>query len=128
MKAVTTADECRGIYSERAVKSSHKKLTNYAGLESENFALFKDQFTEAAKDNRVPKSDQADKLREVLTGMALQHMPKSCKNIDDAWAALNGNPRTLLNHKLKKVRGMHCLTDALLQSDPSYTATWYLDF
>ena len=63
IKAITTADESRGIYSERAVKSCPKKLPNYAGLESEDFALFKDQWTEAAKDHRVPRSAHADRLR-----------------------------------------------------------------
>ena len=39
-----------------------------------------------------------------------------------------GNPRTLLNYRLKKVRSTPGLTDTLLQSDPGFTATWYLDF
>ena len=97
----------------------------------EDFSFFKDQFIEAAKGNRVPRSDQADKLRERLTGRALQHMPKACKDIKEAWTALDaafGNPRTLLNYRLKKVRSMPGLTDTLLQSDPGLTATWYLDF
>ena len=58
-------------------------------------------------------------------------MPRACKDIDKAWTALDaefGNPRTLLNYRLKKVRSMLGLTDALLQSDPGFTATWYLDF
>ena len=108
------------------MKSCPKKLPSFAGLESEDFSFFKDQFTEAAKDNRVPRSNQADKLREVLTGRALQHMPRACKDIDEAWTALDaafGNPRTLLNYRLNKGRSMPGLTDALLQSDPGFRAT-----
>ena len=58
-------------------------------------------------------------------------MPKACKDIQEAWTVLDaafGNPRTLLNYRLKKVRSMPGLTDTLLQSDPGFTATWYLDF
>ena len=84
IKTIETADVARGIFSDRAVKSCPKKLPSFAGLESEDFSFFKDQFTEAAKDNRVPRSDQADKLREILTGRALHHMPKACKDIKEA--------------------------------------------
>ena len=131
IKDIEAADVARGIFSDRAVKSCPKKLPAFAGLESEDFSFFKDQFTEAAKDNRVPKSDQAEKLRETLTGRALQHMPKACKDIQEAWTVLDaafGSPRTLLNYRLKKVRSMPGLTDTLLQADPGFTATWYLDF
>ena len=58
-------------------------------------------------------------------------MPKACKNIQESWTALEsafGNPRTLLNYRLKKVRSMPGLTDTLLQADPGFTATLYLDF
>ena len=58
-------------------------------------------------------------------------MPKSCKDIEDAWAALNdafGDPQTVLNHKVKKLVAMPCLTEAQVQSDPAHTAFWYLDF
>ena len=48
-----------------------------------------------------------------------------------AWTVLDaafGNPRTLLNYRLKKFRSMPGLTDSFLQADPGFTATWYLDF
>ena len=79
IKDIEAADTTRGIFSERATKSCPKKLLAFAGLEFEDFSFFKDQFTEAAKDNRVPRSDQADKLRETLTGRALQHMPRRAR-------------------------------------------------
>ena len=84
---IGSANKFRCIFSDRAVKSCPKKLPNYAGRESEKFSIFRDQFTEAAKDNRVPRSDQADKLREVLTDRDLQHLPRAFKDIDEAWLA-----------------------------------------
>ena len=39
IKAIKTADEARGMYSERDTKSCPKKLPNYAGLEFEDFSI-----------------------------------------------------------------------------------------
>ena len=50
---IETADVVRVIFSDRAVKSCPKKLPSFAGLELEDFSFFKDQFIEAAKDNRL---------------------------------------------------------------------------
>ena len=58
-------------------------------------------------------------------------MPKSCKDIDDAWATLEaafGDTQTVLDHRLKKLRAMPGLTDTQVQSYPSHAAIWYLDF
>ena len=58
-------------------------------------------------------------------------MPKSCKDIDDALATLEaafGDTQTVLDHRLKKLRAMPGLTDTQVQSYPSQTAIWYLDF
>ena len=54
IKDIEAADVARGIFSDRAVKSCPKKLPSFAGLKSEDFSFFKDQFIEAAKYNRVP--------------------------------------------------------------------------
>ena len=128
---IKAADEGRGIYTDRIVKSCPRKLPGYAGLESEDFFSFKTEFLEAAKDHRIPRSEQPCKLREVLTGRAVQHLPRSCKDIDAVWEALEdafGDPWTLLNHKLRNVQSMEVLTDAINEADPSYTKNWFLDY
>ena len=72
---IKAADEERGLFTERMVKSCPKKLPGYAGLESEDLVNFKEDFLAAAKDHKISKSDQCFKLRECLTGKALECMP-----------------------------------------------------
>ena len=82
-------------------------------------------------DHKISKSDQHFKLRECLTGKALRCIPRTCKNIDVAWEILRvafGDPRILLNHRLRTIRNMNDLTDFLMESDPGYAAIWYLDY
>ena len=131
ISSIQAADEERWIFTDRAVKSCPRKLLGYAGLEGEDLSTFKAKFLESCKDHRIPTSAQLDKLREVMTGKALQHLPKFCKDITVAWEVLQeafGNPRTIVNHRLKLIKSMAKLTDALVQLDPGYTAIWYLDF
>ena len=45
--------------------------STYSGTPSEDFILFRDEFREAAKDNRIAKTDQARILQGVLTGTAV---------------------------------------------------------
>ena len=91
---------------------------------------FKDKFNQAAENNKISRKDQVEKLREVLTGNALNHLPEDgIKNIDQAWDYLDqafGNPHTCLNHRLAKVKGMPGMTDNMERANPAYTADWYL--
>ena len=34
----------------------------------------------------------------------------------------------MINHRLRKIKGIPGLTDALVESDPAHVADWYLDF
>ena len=73
---VKQADRTQGLFSDRATKPYPIKLSTYAGLRSEDFLMFKDKFTKAAGDNKISRTDQTEKLREVLTDKALAHLPK----------------------------------------------------
>ena len=91
---------------------------------------FKDKFNLAAENNKITRSDQVEKLREVLTDNALNHLPvNGIRDIDHAWEYLDqafGNPHTCLNHRLAKVTAMPGLTDNLERQDPAYAAEWYV--
>ena len=105
---------------DRKVKRCPKNLPGFAGLKSENFIAFKQDFLAAAEDHRIPRLDHPYKLREVLTGRALKHLPRTCQDMDVAWKALEeafGDPQTLINHRLRKIKLMSCLTDAVIESD-----------
>ena len=60
------------------------KFPTFAGLANEDFVIFRDRFTRAARD-RISKIDQVDKLCEVLTGKALAYLPpEGIEDIDTA--------------------------------------------
>ena len=129
--SIRAADEDRGIYTDRTVKSCPRNFPSFAGLESEDFLWFKSQFLKAASDHKIWKADQLDTLRGILTGRALAQLPMSCKDTEAAWTALQasfGDPRTLLNHRLKEFKNMAGLTDLEVKSDPEYASNWYLDY
>ena len=47
------------------------------GDPSEDFIMFKEKFSMAARDNRMSRRDQVEKLREVLTDKALANLPSN---------------------------------------------------
>jgi hypothetical protein len=123
-------DASRGLFSDRPDKSCPTKLPTFSGESHEDLLTFKDKFNEAAENNKISRHDQVNKLREVLTGSALSHLPvDGIKDIDQAWEYLNqafGNPHTCLNHRLAKVTEMPGLTDDIEMQDPTHAAEWYL--
>jgi hypothetical protein len=68
-------------------KPSYVKLPTFAGLASEDFIIFRDRFTRAAR-NRIHTNDQVDQLREALAGKALTCLPQGVEDIDIAWEYL----------------------------------------
>ena len=82
--SIQATDTQRGIFTEKVVKGCPRKLPGFAGLESEDFVVFKEHFLEACKDHRIPRCEQPDKLREVLTGRALKHLPRTCREMNVA--------------------------------------------
>ena len=104
---IQAEDEKRGLFMDSMVKSCPRNLPGYAGLESEDFIGFKEDFLAAAEDNRHPRFDQSDKVREVLTGQDIESLGGSL------WRPSNSDQPQ---------------TDALVDSDPAHAADWYLDF
>ena len=82
---IEAADAKQGLFSDRSVKTCPIKLPTYAGLVSEYFISLRDKFTKAAENNRISRSDQIEKLCELLTGKALANLPQEgVKNINHA--------------------------------------------
>ena len=107
----------QGLFSDRDTKPCPVKFPNFSGLACEDFIIFKDKFTKAGQDNKISRTDQVEKLCEVLIGKALAHLPTvGISSIDHAWEYLEqafGNPHTILNFRLAKVRSMPSLTDKI---------------
>ena len=80
----------------------------------------------------ISRRDQVEKLREVLTGKALANLPPDgIMDIDQAWEYLEqafGNPYTLLNFRLNKIRETVGLSDKVEENYPQFAADWYLAF
>ena len=130
IEQVEKFDANMGLYSDRPAKSCPTKLPTFEGQDHEDLITFKDKFNLAAENNKISKTDQVEKLREVLTGNALSHLTvDGITDIELAWEYVDqafSNPHTCLNHRLAKVKSMPGLTDNIEQTQPGYAADWYL--
>ena len=107
------------------------KFPTFAGLDSEDFVIFRDRFARAAQARGISKTDQVDKLRENLTGRALAYLPpEGIGDIDVAWKHLErvyGGSRTILNFYLTRLVSMPNMTDEIVEDNPQDGADWFLD-
>ena len=69
---------------------------NFSGEAGEDLVRFKEKMNECFKKNRVPESDQLDKLRENLRGAALKRVPITLKKLAVAWEEACGSPLIVL--------------------------------
>ena len=85
------------------------------------------KFRNALEKNRIPESDQLDKLRENIKGQALKRVPETIKSLETAWNNLSeafGSPIIVLKERLKSLSKLgHLPPDA----NPAKQITWYLD-
>ena len=89
---------------------------------------FKEKIGECFKKNRVPESDQLDKLRENLRGAALKRVPITLRSLAIAWQNLEeafGSPLIVLRERLKSLAKIGGIPSDSLSSKQ---ITWYLDF
>ena len=129
---IEASDTKQGLYTDRQTKACPVKLPTYSGLISEDFITFKDRFHNAAIDNKIPRRDQVDKLRERLTGRALANLPANgIRDIEHAWEHLEttfGDPYTSLTYRLTKIQKTPALTDKVVRLNPTQAADWYLAY
>ena len=104
---IETEDASRNIYTLDKEVTSKLDYPKFSGKPSECFVKFQEKFERALKSNKVPKIDQADKLRENLSGDALRHIPDTVKDINTAFETLNdlyGDPYRITDHRLKELK------------------------
>ena len=133
--SIEQADEEQGIFSDQPIKLCPMQIPSYSATPSEDFIIFRDKFREAAKDNRISKTDQAEKLRGALTGKAellISNLPYGTTPVDDFWSILEkqfGN--SSLEHikfHLDTLKATQTLSDITIENDPDEAVVWFLDF
>ena len=124
-------DNARGLYSLDVNSGAKLEYPKFSGKFSEDFVKFQDKMERAFKANRVPKVDQVDKLREMLSGFALSLVPDNMRSIDAAFQALKqqwGDPERVLESRLVELRKLGPLPVKDSNGQPNYQkeVQWYL--
>ena len=104
--AVEFEDEKRNLQTLQASKSDKVSYPSFSGEAGEDLVRFKEKLNDCFKKNRVPESDQLDKLRENLKGAALKRVPITVKKLAVAWQNLEeafGSPLLVLKERLKSL-------------------------
>ena len=97
IKTIEMADNEQCLFFDLPTSPDPMKIPTFSGTFSEDFKTFEKIFNEAAKDNKVSKTDQPGVLKSALRGNARECIylgPET--SIDQAWAKLNdayGNPQ-----------------------------------
>ena len=126
--AVKSEDEKRNLQTLLPAKSDKVKYPQFSGDPGEDFVKFKEKLNECFRKNRVPASDQLDKLRENLKGQALKRVPDTLKNLEKAWENLSeafGSPLLVLKERLKSLSKLGNIPP---DTNPGKQITWFLDF
>ena len=77
------------------------QIPSYSATPSEDFIIFRDKFREAAKNNRISKTDQSEILRGALTGKAkllTSNLPYGTTPVDNFWSILEKDFSNSLHH------------------------------
>ena len=104
--------------------------TIMSGAPGDDFSEFQDKFEKAVVANRIPKSDQLEKLRESLRGKAKTQVSLKIESIDEAWDLLKtafGDPMTLLKFRKQALSKLGVYPDALTRTNPQKIVDWCLD-
>ena len=131
VKEVTTAvqdeDERRNLQTLEYSKSDKVDYPSFSGEPGEDLVRFREKINDCFKKNRVPESDQIDKLRENLKGLALKRVPITVKKVAVAWSNLNeafGSPLLVLRERLKSLNKIGGIPSDTV---PNKQITWYHD-
>ena len=87
--SIEEADREQGLFSDQPTNPHPLKIPSYSGNFSEDFTAFKNNFKEAARDNKISKTDQLWVLQDALTGNAkhLIYLEEET-SIEHAWSIL----------------------------------------
>ena len=128
--AIQEADEDKGLFTNRISKSSPVQLPSFGGFVGEDLLDFEEKFEKAVKANKIPKSDQLEKLKEVLKGKAKAQVPAKTESIDRAWELLRsafGDPMTLLKHRKMCLAKIGEYPESFTKTNPQKIVDWCLE-
>ena len=126
--AVQFEDERRNLQTLQSSKSDKVAYPTFSGEPGEDLVRFKEKMKDCFKKNRVPESDQLDKLREYLRGAALKRVPITVKRLAVAWQNLEeafGSPLLVLKERLKSLAKIGSIPP---DSAAAKQITWFHDF
>ena len=97
IKTIEEADREQCLFFDLPTSPHPLKIPSYSGTFSKDFTAFERNFNEAAKDNKVSRTDQLGILRSALQGNAKHYIYLEGEmSIDHAWAKLReayGDPQ-----------------------------------
>ena len=128
--SIKDADKEKGLYSDRKAKSTPLQIPHFSGSLGEDFVEFQTKFDKAMIANKVPKSDQLDKLREVLRGKAKAQVPEKTDSLDRAWELLKsafGDPITLLKYRKQALAKLGPYPESSTKGNPQKVVEWCLE-
>ena len=128
--SIKDADKEKGLYSDRKAKSTPLQIPHFSGSLGEDFVEFQTKFDKAMIANKVPKSDQLDKLREVLKGKAKAQVPEKTDSLDRAWELLKsafGDPITLLKYRKQALAKLGPYPESSTKGNPQKVVEWCLE-
>ena len=89
IKTIEEADREQCLFFDLPTNPHPLRIPSYSGTFSEDFTTFERNFNEAAKDNKVSRTDQLGILRSALKGNARHYIYLGNEmSIDQAWAKL----------------------------------------
>ena len=130
ISAIKEADEAKGIFAERAAKTSPVQLPTFSGLPNEDFIEFQTEFEKGVIENKIPKTDQVKKLLEVLKGKAKAQVPVKTDTLERAWELLNsafGDPMILLRHRKQSLQKLGDYPENMSRTNPQKIVEWCLN-
>ena len=128
--SIKDTDKEKGLYSDRKAKSTPLQIPHFSGSLGEDFVEFQTKFDKAMIANKVPKSDQLDKLREVLRGKAKAQVPEKTDSLDRAWELLKsafGDPITLLKYRKQALAKLGPYPESSTKGNPQKVVEWCLE-
>ena len=128
-KAIKDADVSKGLYTNRKTRSTPLKLPTFSGRPGEDYLDFQEKFQKAAISNKIPKSEQLDKLREGLYGKATNLIPPRLTDLKEAWSILKasfGDPMQLLQHRISAMQKLGHLPSNI-HKNPARGVDWCLE-
>ena len=126
--AVQSEDEKRNLQTLETAKTDKVGYPTFSGEPGEDLVRFREKINDCFRKNRVPESDQLDKLRENLKGTALKRVPVTVKTLSTAWKNLEeafGSPLLVLRERLKSLNKIGSIPSDSL---PAKQITWFHEF